>query len=204
MQTCILTEPQGETAWLVMEKLLLRGMRLYALAAPSPRLDALAARFPEQLERIDPKADPAALEGVHADMLVIDASSPPEEDFAVLEEGKDIDSAVSCYRKAAGPLRLAAGLLPLAAGPHPGRICWITGAQAAGGYCEEMRRTALHMGIKLLFNALRPQGYTFRLVCQAPQGEENGYAAEYFLRARAGGDEERLTLHNHLGVELPW
>ena len=197
MKTAVLTEPRGETVWPVMESLLSRGMRLYVLSTPSSRLQALSDRFPEQLERLGREDGFLRLKGsgVQADMVVIDASRPPEEDFDRIEQAGDFDRFDGSYQ---------AAVEPLPAGEKPGRICWITGKAGADGFCERMRCSALHMGIKLLFNALRPQGYTFRLICEMPEGEGNSYAAEYFLRARAGGDEDRLTLRSHLGRYLPW
>ncbi|MDD4797085.1 MAG: SDR family oxidoreductase, partial [Eubacteriales bacterium] len=66
-------------------------------------------------------------------------------------------------------LRMAQAFLPLM---HTGlrRLCFVSseaGSVAVGhrgdGYSYTMSKTALNMGVRLLFNQLQPQGYTFRL-----------------------------------------
>lgn len=94
------------------------------------------------------------------------------------------------------------------------RICILTHTDGAigvsgaeGGYPRKIALAALHMLVMLLFNRLRPKGYTFRLF----GGENMAFAAEYFLRDRSfekgnprHSDEDRLVLRGDHGVEVPW
>jgi hypothetical protein len=83
-----------------------------------------------------------------------------------------------------------------------------------------MSKAALNMSVKLLFNLLRPEGYTFRLyhpgwvrsyigggpaknMRAALEPEEAAAPAlAYFLGERE--DEERLALRDWQGREWPW
>jgi hypothetical protein len=81
-----------------------------------------------------------------------------------------------------------------------------------------MSKTALNMAVSMLFNRLRPEGYTFRLYhpgwMRSYMGGSKNTEADlepeeaavpavtYFLRDRA--DEDRLILRDWQGHEWPW
>ncbi len=91
-------------------------------------------------------------------------------------------------------------------------------AQRTAWYAYCMSKAALNMGVKLMFNHLHPEGYTFRLyhpgwVRSYMGGQKNteadlepevaaAYALPFFLDARA--DEDRLVLRDYLGREWPF
>jgi NAD(P)-dependent dehydrogenase (short-subunit alcohol dehydrogenase family) len=125
---------------------------------------------------------------------------------------------------ALGPLRVVEAFLPLLERGQGKRLCFVSseaGSIARArrtswfGYC--MSKAALNMAVKILFNDLRPRGYTFRLyhpgwIRSYMSGEKNMEATlepeeaailalEYFLSQQ---DEQRLVLHDHEGGEWPW
>jgi NAD(P)-dependent dehydrogenase (short-subunit alcohol dehydrogenase family) len=86
------------------------------------------------------------------------------------------------------------------------------------GYC--MSKAALNMGVRILHNHLRPDGYTFRVYhpgwvrsyirgSKSTQGDMEPEEAAvpalaYFLSSLAPGDEDRLVLCDWQGREWPW
>lgn len=118
-----------------------------------------------------------------------------------------------------GPLRVVEAFLPLLDMGEMKRLCFITsdagsinacGSTSSYGY--RMSKAALNMGVKILFNRLRPEGYTFRLYSPSQtEGQAGVYAVEYFLRNRSfephdpkHSDENRLVLRDWEGREWPW
>jgi NAD(P)-dependent dehydrogenase (short-subunit alcohol dehydrogenase family) len=105
------------------------------------------------------------------------------------------------------------------------RLCFVS---SEAGSIGNMRRTglfgytmskaALNMAVKILFNSLRPEGYTFRVyhpgwVRSYMSGKKNmqatlepeeaaGYAIPFFLNDLE--DEDRLHLVDYQGNEWPW
>jgi len=83
-----------------------------------------------------------------------------------------------------------------------------------------MSKTAMNSSVKLLFNLLRPQGYTFRLFHPGwmktyMSGEKNTdaelepeevatSALAYFITPRHPQDEDTLVLRDWRGREWPW
>lgn len=150
---------------------------------------------------VHPDTDADALAGLEADALVLDASACPAGDGGALGAFEGFDGFTDQYEATAlCPLRMLASCLPLLLGSQEKRVCVIGSSPA--GYQDDMRLSALYMGLKLLFNALRPKGYTFRLLREEPSGA--GFAVGYFLKPRAGGEEDRLVLRGATGREIPW
>jgi NAD(P)-dependent dehydrogenase (short-subunit alcohol dehydrogenase family) len=87
-----------------------------------------------------------------------------------------------------------------------------------GEVAYAMSKTALNMAVKIMFNHLRPEGYTFRLyhpgwVRTYLRGQKNmaatlepeqaaARALPIFLNGR--DDEDRLVLLNYDGTEWPF
>jgi len=126
---------------------------------------------------------------------------------------------------ALGALRVVEAFLPLTDRGTMKRLCFVS---SEAGSIERCRRTswfgyclskaALNMAIKILFNHLRPEGYTFRLYhpgwmrsymgghkntqADLEPEEAAAKAVPIFLDARA--DEDHLVLIDYQGQEWPW
>lgn len=126
---------------------------------------------------------------------------------------------------AAGPLRVVEAFLPLLEKSEFKRLCFVSSEAGSIGRCRRdawydycMSKAALNMAVKILFNDLRRQGYTFRLyhpgwVRSYMSGQKNlqadmepeeaaAKALPIFLADRA--DEDRLVMVDYQGVEWPW
>jgi NAD(P)-dependent dehydrogenase (short-subunit alcohol dehydrogenase family) len=126
---------------------------------------------------------------------------------------------------AVGPLRVAEVFMPLLDRGALKRLCFVSSEagcitrshrKAWFSYC--MSKTALNMAVSILFNHLRPDGYTFRLyhpgwIRSYMSGEKNtqadlepeeaaAKALAFFLNEWK--DEDRLALVDYLGTEWPW
>lgn len=218
--------------------LLARGWRVLAgqYLPDWPDLGALRAAHPDALHLLP--LDVASGESVAAaaratgeiagslDLLVSNAGVGSPTSRRPIREAQDYPEMVRMYGvNALGALRLMEAFLPLLDAGRDKRLCFVSSeAGSIGpaartemyGYC--MSKAALNMGVRLLFNDLRPQGYTFRLyhpgwVRGYLSGEKNLLASlepedaavpalDYFLAAR--DDEDRLALRDWQGKEWPW
>ena len=125
-------------------------------------------------------------------------------------------------------------MLPLTDQSDLKRLCFVSSEAGSINRCERtswfgynMSKTGLNMATKLLFNRLRPAGYTFRVYYPGwmrtyMRGEKDTEALfepeeaampalAYFLRHRAGqpgsshqNDEDRLVMRDYQGREWPW
>ena len=169
----------------------------------------------------------------HIDMLINNAGVMSHQ-AGPIREAQDYDEMRRLYTiNALGPLRVVEAFLPLLERGQMKRLCFIS--SEAGcinrstrtswyGYC--MSKTALNMGVKILFNRLRSAGYTFRVYhpgwmrtymggsksTEADMEPEEAAvpALAYFLRNRTGdphqtrSDEDRLVMRDWQGREWPW
>jgi NAD(P)-dependent dehydrogenase (short-subunit alcohol dehydrogenase family) len=126
---------------------------------------------------------------------------------------------------AVGPLRVVECFLPLMADRALKRLCFVSSEAGSIGRCRRdawydycMSKAALNMGVRILFNDLRRQGFTFRVyhpgwVRSYMNGAKNlsadmepeeaaAKALPIFLGERA--DEDRLVMVDYQGVEWPW
>jgi NAD(P)-dependent dehydrogenase (short-subunit alcohol dehydrogenase family) len=126
---------------------------------------------------------------------------------------------------ALGPLRVVEAFLSLTDRGNLKPLCFVSseaGSIARAertawfGYC--MSKAALNMGVKILFNDLYPDGYTFRVyhpgwIRSYMSGEKNleatlepeeaaSKAIPIFLGQQE--DEGRLVLVDYVGKEWPW
>jgi NAD(P)-dependent dehydrogenase (short-subunit alcohol dehydrogenase family) len=209
-----------------------------------PELEALAERFPGRLVRVrldvnseDSAQEAARLVGEQAgrvDALINNAgviSSTCErsirepQDYAEMHRLFDTNSL--------GPLRVVEAFVPLIDRSALKRLCFVSseagsigraGRTAWFGYC--MSKAALNMAVRLLFNHLRPDGYTFRVyhpgwVRSYMLGRKNHKAdlepeeaarpaLDYFLSGLPGEnggpapDEDHLVMRDYQGQEWPW
>ncbi len=218
--------------------LLARGWRVFAgqYMPDWPELGALAEQFPGALTTVP--LDVAAGDSVAAaaaqvagltaslDLLINNAGVNSPTSPRGIREPQDYGEMNRLYAtNALGPLRVVEAFLPLLDAGAGKRLCFVSSEAGSinraartswFGYC--MSKAALNMGARLLFNDLRPQGYSFRVYhpgwvrsyisgAKNPAAElEPEEAAElalgYFLTDRA--DEDALVLRDYAGREWPW
>jgi NAD(P)-dependent dehydrogenase (short-subunit alcohol dehydrogenase family) len=201
-----------------------------------PELDMLAAANPGQLRTVP--LDVASLESArHAaqvigdsietlDLLVNNAGIISPQTSRTIQEGLDYDEMDRLFDvNAFGPLRVIESFLPLMADSAFKRLCFVSSEAGSINRCQRtawfdycMSKTALNMGVRILFNGLQPKGFTFRVyhpgwVRSYMSGEKNmqaelepevaaGKALPIFLGDRI--DEDRLVMVDYQGTEWPW
>lgn len=143
-----------------------------------------------------------------------------------ISDGLDYESILRTYSvNALGPLRMVESLLPGLVNSSMRRLCFVSSEAGSIARCHRpawfgygMSKAALNMGVAVLFQDLRPQGYTFRLyhpgwVKTFMTGRESlratltpeqaaGFALEYFFDDTV--DEDRLVMRDNEGKEWPW
>jgi hypothetical protein len=116
-------------------------------------------------------------------------------------------------------LESAAAALPRMEKGKTKRFCFVNKLSSSinwgpgmGSY-EALVLAACNMAVKVLFNRLRPEGYTFRLYGLRDYGDldECSYIADYCIRNRSPGDgdhqrsdEDRLVIRDKFEKEYPW
>ena len=220
------------------EGLLEKGWRVFAgqYMPAWPELAALADRYPQTLHLIpldvaDMEATRLAAELVgamtdHIDVLINNAgvfsltynnSIRVPQDYAEMHRLYEVN--------ALGPLRVVEAFLPLTDGSKTRRLCFvsseagsITRAERTAWYAYCMSKSALNMGVKILFNDLHPQGYTFRVYhpgwirsymrgrkeLEADLEPEEAAALAIPILLSERPDEDRLRLEDYEGIEWPW
>jgi NAD(P)-dependent dehydrogenase (short-subunit alcohol dehydrogenase family) len=128
---------------------------------------------------------------------------------------------------ALGALRVVEAFLPLIDRSALRRLCFVSSEAGSIGAAERtswygycMSKAALNMATRLLFNQLRPEGYTFRVyhpgwvrsyirggdtkndAADLEPDEAAAPALDYFLQQR--DDEDQLALHDWQGRNWPW
>ena len=228
-------------------QLLEKGWRVFAgqYMPDWPELAALVEAYPERLTcvSLDVSSDASVLAAAQAvgqavdrvDVLINNAGVSSPTNLRSIRESLDYDEMHRMYNvNALGPLRVVESLLPMTDKSALKRLCFVSSEagsinrcqrQSWYGYC--MSKAALNMATKLLFNRLRPEGYTFRVyhpgwmrsymggVKNAKADLEPEQAAVYalatFLRDRGAdphvetrSDEDRLVMRDWQGREWPW
>lgn len=201
-----------------------------------PDLDALSKKFPQALHVLP--LDVSSIDSARAaaqaaakisgtlDLLINNAGVISPVMYRTIAEPQDYDEMHRLFDvNSLGPLRVVEAFLPLTAQSTLKRLCFVSseagsitqaGRDSWYSYC--MSKAALNMGIKILFNHLHPQGYTFRAyhpgwVRSYMSGKKNleatlepeeaaAYALPFFLDPRP--DEGRLMLVDYEGHEWPW
>jgi len=220
------------------DRLLSQGWRVFAgqYLAEWPALGQLASRYPDRLTAVTMDVTSidsarAAARAVaeatdHVDVLINNAGVSSRSSERNIREAQDYDDMHRMYDvNALGPLRAVEALMPLLDRGAMKRLCFVSSeagsinnAQRTSwfGYC--MSKTALNMAVKILFNHLRPEGYTFRVYhpgwmrtymsgvkntrADMEPEEAAAPALAYFLADLA--DEGRLVLRDWRGREWPW
>jgi len=203
-----------------------------------PELDALAAAYPQTLTCVPldvtgVESVCAAAETVRAatgrvDLLINNAGvTSPTNRRLLREEPQDYAEMHRLYDvNALGPIRMVEAFLPLMESSAIKRLCFVSSeAGSVGraqrtawyGYC--MSKASLNMAVKLMFNHLHPEGYTFRvyhpgwvrsymsgkksLDAKLEPEEAARYALAYFLQD-TGIDEDQLVLRDFEGNIWEW
>jgi NAD(P)-dependent dehydrogenase (short-subunit alcohol dehydrogenase family) len=164
----------------------------------------------------------------HVDLIVNNAGVISPAMYRTIREAQDY---VEMHRlfdvNALGALRVVEAFLPLTDRSALKRLCFVSSEagsitrshrDAWFSYC--MSKAALNMAVSILFNHLRPQGYTFRVYHPGwmrtyMSGEKNpqadmepeeaaGYALAYFLTDLPREQEDRLVMRDWQGNEWPW
>jgi NAD(P)-dependent dehydrogenase (short-subunit alcohol dehydrogenase family) len=218
--------------------LLAQGWRVFAgeYLPAWPELSTLVDKYPKTLQIIP--LDVSSLKSVqsaaqavaavtdHIDVLINNAGVNSLTSTYPIREEQDYAEMQRLYNvNALGALRVVEAFLPLTDRGCLKRLCFVSSeAGSIGcsertawfGYC--MSKAALNMGVKNLFNALRPEGYTFRVYhpgwIRSYMGGHKAVEADLepeeaavraipiFLGQRE--DEDRLVLLDHEGKEWPW
>jgi len=193
-------------------------------ATAAPAIAGLATEFPESFRAIamDPRSadslKPAVEEigSINVDLIVsnVDSAAYEKDDvtsgFDTMKQVYDID--------ALGPIRFVEAFLPLMSAGMK-RLCFVTnekgslGMRPAGNaaksgfpalplmdFAYSMSKTALNRSVMIMFNNLRRDGFTFRLLI--PKAGNASAACDYFLKDR--DDEFRLTIVDDEGNEWPY
>ena len=218
--------------------LLEQGWRVFAgrYMPDWPDLDALGRQFPSALQIVP--LDVRSLDSAQAaartvatlsdglDLLINNAGVNSPTSPRSIHEPQDYAEMQRLYdTNALGALRVVEAFLPLMDQGALKRLCFVSseagsigGAERTSWYGYCMSKAALNMGTRLLFNLLRPEGYTFRVYhpgwvrsyiggsknmeAQLEPEEAAVPALAYFLQGR--DDEDRLVLRDWQGTEWPW
>lgn len=203
-----------------------------------PELGRLAAREPRLLHPValDVSATDSVKDAARAvadavdrvDLIVNNAGVISPAMYRTIREAQDYAEMHRLFDvNALGALRVVEAFLPLTDRSALKRLCFVSSEagsiarshrDAWFSYC--MSKAALNMAVSILFNHLRPQGYTFRVYHPGwmrthMSGEKNaqadmepeeaaGYALAYFLPDLPDGQEDRLVMRDWQGHEWPW
>jgi NAD(P)-dependent dehydrogenase (short-subunit alcohol dehydrogenase family) len=199
-------------------------------------LAALQARYPAMLHILP--LDISSIESARAaaqeagkytaaiDLMINNAGVISPSKYRTIREAQDYTEMHRLYDvNALGPLRVVEAFLPLMECGSLKRLCFVSSEagsiarsyrNAWYSYC--MSKTALNMGVSILFNHLHPEGFTFRLyhpgwMRSYMGGTKNleadlepeqaaAYALPFFIEPRS--DEDHLVLVDYQGREYPW
>jgi NAD(P)-dependent dehydrogenase (short-subunit alcohol dehydrogenase family) len=220
------------------EGLLALGWRVFAgqYLPDWHELVELNDRFPDRLHivRLDVRSLESAQEAAravasqadHVDMLINNAGvNTPTKDRKI-SESQDYAEFHRMYdTNAVGPIRVVEAFLRLIERGDLKRLCFVSSEAGSIERCYRkswygytMSKAALNRGVKVLFNDLRPQGYTFRLYhpgwvqsyirgfknLEADLTPEESAQAGISFFTNPLPDEDHLALVDWRGEEWPW
>lgn len=197
---------------------------LGTLASQSPESLDIVPLDVSSIESVQAAAQTVTAQVDHIDLLINNAGILGGGDRSRIRSGLDYTKMLRVYDvNTLGVVRVVHAFLPLTdrglrrlvfISSNLSSIAMMSG-QGEVGYA--MSKTALNMAVKIMFNHLRPEGYTFRLyhpgwVRTYLRGQKNmaatlepeeaaARALPVFLNER--DDEDRLVLLNYDGTEWP-
>jgi NAD(P)-dependent dehydrogenase (short-subunit alcohol dehydrogenase family) len=237
-RTALVTGADRGLGYALSAGLLERGWRVYAgqYMPEWPELSALGERYPDTLyvapldvsstDSVRAAARAVAQTTNHLDLLISNAGIGTRTGRRAICEAQDYAAMGRVYDvNALGPLRVVEAFLPLCERGALKRLCFVSSeagsiersVRTTGyGYC--MSKAALNMAIKIMFNDLRPEGYTFRVYHpgwlrtymsgkKSTRGDlEPEDAAALALPLFLGDreDEDHLVMIDFQGREWPW
>ena len=227
--------------------LLNKGWRVFAgqYMPAWPDLASLSAQYPGQLSLVslDVASEDSVRVAAHIasgqtsqiDVMINNAGVTSPTMYRTIREEQNYAEMQRIYNiNALGALRVVEAFLPLVERSAMKRLCFVSseaGSIARAereswfGYC--MSKAALNMAVKILFNNLRPLGYTFRVyhpgwVRSYMSGKKNeeadlepeaaaAPAVAYFLGSGRIDmpqpvliDEDVLVMRDYLGNDWSW
>ena len=199
-------------------------------------LSELADQYPDLLDIIP--LDVASIESAriaaqavasqvdHIDLLINNAGVNTQTKERKISEPQDYDEYQRLYNiNAVGPMRVVEAFLPLMEQGDLKRLCFISSEAGSIARCGRdswygytMSKAALNRGVKVMFNHLRPEGYTFRVYhpgwvqsyiggaknTEADLTPEESAQAGLELFIKPLPDEDHLSMLDWQGEEWPW
>jgi NAD(P)-dependent dehydrogenase (short-subunit alcohol dehydrogenase family) len=234
-RTALVTGADRGLGFGLTQGLLERGWRVFAgqYMPDWPQLGELVDRFPDRLTLVsldvgstDSVGAAAEFVGERTESLdVLINNAGIRGGRGEIGEGLEWDAISNAYNvNALGPIRVLEGFLPLTRGGLR-RLAFVSSEAGSiamsyrkSGFGYYMSKSALNMAVKITFNRLRPEGYTFRLYhpgwvrsymggkkstrADLEPEEAAAQALPFFLNPRP--DEDRLVLIDHQGREWPF
>jgi len=218
--------------------LLEKGWRVFAgqYMPEWPDLSTLGSQYPDALHIIplnvssgeSARVARLAVEKItdRLDVLISNAGVSTTTSTCTIREHPDYNEMHRLYDvNALGALRAVETFLPLMDRGRLKRLCFVSSEAGSIGRAERtswfgycMSKAALNMGVKILFNNLHPEGYTFRVyhpgwIRSYMGGKKNreatfepeeaaAMAIRKFLDTR--DDEEHIMMVDYDGKEWPW
>jgi NAD(P)-dependent dehydrogenase (short-subunit alcohol dehydrogenase family) len=163
------------------------------------------------------------------DMIVSNAALMGEVKCSLDEFPFDLQAPWDSFRvNALGPAHLVEYFLPLMDKGNMKRLCFISSEVSSivlmkhrmgNSYPYPMSKSSMNMGVRLMYNLLYPQGYTFRLYhpgwmkrqmqdgtldekAQLDPADTAAHAAKFFEKPL--GDEHRMVMYDYLDQEWPF
>ena len=162
----------------------------------------------------------------HIDMLINNAGVNTQTKERKISEPQDYDEYLRLYNiNAVGPIRVVDAFLPLMEPGDLKRLCFVSSEAGSitrcwrdSWYAYTMSKAALNQGVKVMFNRLRPEGYTFRVYhpgwvqsyiggtknTEADLTPEESAQAGLGLFINPLPDEDHLSMLDWQGEEWPW
>ena len=238
-QTAVVTGADHGLGFALASRLLARGWNVVAgrYATGEKQLDSLAGEYGSRLTIVSMDVsndDSVAAAGREilaqrsvVDLVINNAAVLGNEGLEnTIGDGLDYDSIMATMSiNSLGALRMVQALLPGLERSELRRLCFISSEAGSVtksyrsnwyGYC--MSKCALNMGISIVFNDLRPKGFTFRVYhpgsmqtfmrgthdtnAKYTPDEAAALALEYFLDLPV--DEDCLVMRDDERNEWPW
>jgi len=163
------------------------------------------------------------------DVLISNAALMERFSCSLYEPPMDLDAVWRSFSvNALGAARMVEFFLPLMDKSTIKRLCFVSSEVACinlmktsrdSGFVYPMSKSAMNMAVRIMFNQLHAQGYTFRLYHPGwmkrvmPDGSRNEepqfdpdftgeHAAKYFEKSLM--DEHRLVMYDNLSQEWPF